>query len=47
MAEVETALTWFQKEMTPAVATDSKGQIIGRVIEETEGNFRMWIEPIK
>jgi len=40
-------LAWFEKEKTPAVATDQKGNIIGRVIEETKGNYRMWIEPIK
>jgi len=47
MAEVESALAWFEKEKTPAVATDSKGSIVGRVIEETKGQFRMWTEPIK
>lgn len=47
MAEVESALAWFEKEKTPAIATDSKGLIVGRVIEETKGQFRMWTEPIK
>lgn len=46
MADVERALSFFERSKTPAVATDHKGQIIGRVIEETKGNFRMWIEPI-
>lgn len=45
LAEVESALLFFQKAKTPAVATDGKGQIVGRVIEETKDCYRMWIEP--
>ena len=46
LACVESQLIWFAKHKAPCVATDKKGNIIGRVIEETEGIFRMWMEPI-
>jgi hypothetical protein len=46
LAEVERGLIYFSKEKAPAVATDEKGQIVGRVIEETKGTFRMWLEPM-
>jgi hypothetical protein len=46
LAEVEKALIWFEKKKIEVVATDNKNRIVGRVIEETDNNFRMWIEPI-
>ena len=46
LAEVEQHLLWHQKHKTEAVAMDDKNRIVGRVILETDNQFRMWMEPI-